>query len=115
MSFRNTKRILRPLMALVLTFLTVVGSIPFDVQAASMLLRTPSDLLAAESRPTGHEPFMAVIDGEETKVPADGIIMVSFEGFDEPVPVEIPRYIYLDEERIYLDDDRVGNVDFWQR
>jgi len=56
------------------------------------------------------EPFMARIDGEDMLVAADGIVMLYIDGFDEPIGVEIPRYIYIDGERIPIDDDKIEGI-----
>jgi len=86
---------LKPFMAMFLAFLTVIGTVP---------------VFAGEGRDSEIEPFIARIYGEEVLVPADGIVLVNVAGFDEPIEMEIPRYIYLDGEAVSTNDDRIENI-----
>jgi len=98
----KTKRRLKPLLALFLAFLSAFGAIPLNVFAIEATHQDPV--------PIEGESFIARIDGEDVLVAADGIALIQVAGFDEPVEMEIPRYIYLDGERIYMDDDRIENI-----
>jgi len=90
-------------MAMFLAFLTAFGSIPINVFAGERLQGYSDPGFMAE-------PFMATIAGEEVLVSADGIAMVEVEGFEGLVPLEIPRYVHLDGERIYIDDERIASI-----
>jgi len=95
---------LKPIMAMFLTFLMVFGAVPLNVFASEIVSSDPPFIIIED------EPFIARIDGEEVLVPADGIVMVDVAGFDEPMELEIPRYIYVDGEEIPIDDERVENI-----
>jgi len=93
----------KPFMAMFLVFLTAFGAMPLNVLASEGALNEPDLIIEAE-------PFIARIDGEDVLVSADGIAFVQVEGFNEPVAMEVPRYIYLDGERIPIDDDSIENI-----
>ena len=99
----KTKRRLKPLLAILLAFLSAFGTIPLNVFASETTPQDPVPIIEGE-------PFITRIDGEDVLVPADGIALVQVAGFDTPMEMEIPRYIYFDGERIYMDDDRIENI-----
>ena len=92
----------KPFMAMFLAFLTAFGAVPLNVLA--------NERVYAPEPSVESEPFYARIDGEDVLVPADGITTVQVAGFREPLEIEIPRYIYLDGEKIPINDDRIENI-----
>ena len=93
----------KPCMAALMAFMMVFGIMPLNVLASTGILNEPEPIIEAE-------PFMARVDGEEVLVSAEGIAYVQAEGFDEPIAMEIPRYIYLDGKQIPIDDDSIENI-----
>jgi len=102
---QKTKTKLMSFVALLLTVIITIGVAPIEAHARQM--HFPA---IEEYQPVELQPFTIQMDGEDVEVPYCGILMVSLEGFPEPIAVEIPRYVYLDGERIYIDDERVENV-----
>jgi len=98
-------------MAMLMVAITILGLMPFEVfanRASLQGMQIPQISIDIET--SIKEPFTIMLDGEETTVPADGIIYLSFDDFGESIAVEIPRYFYLDGERISINDDIVENV-----
>ena len=104
--YNKTKRCLKSFMAMLLAFISAFSAIP-------------QNIFASETSTTGSEPhspysavetFTARIYGEEVKISSDGIAIINIAGFDEPIEVEVPRYIFLDGEAISIDDDRIENI-----
>jgi len=111
-SKRNFKAALKPFLALVLAIITVIGTVPSEVLANQLSSSKPPPLppprIEVETSPL--QPFYANINGEEVEIPANGILMMPVESISEPLVVEIPRFIYLEGERLYMNDERVLNV-----
>ena len=104
MSFNiKTKNRLKSFMALFLAFISAFGTVSMTVFANEAPAQDPIPVIESE-------PFIARIDGEEVLVEADGTVMINMAGFNEPVEIEIPRYIYFDGVAIPVDDDRIENI-----
>ena len=99
----KTKKSLKSFMAMVLAVICALGVLPQMVLAAEASAANPLPTTEAE-------PFIARIYGEDVLVAANGIATVNVAGLDEPVEVEIPRYIYFDGVPIPVDDDRIENI-----
>ena len=95
----------KSVMSLFMAFLFAFGAVPANAFVGATALHEIEP-------PAGDlsEPFIAHVNGEDVLVSADGFAFLDIQGFSEPVKVEIPRYIYLDGERIYVDDDRIVNL-----
>ncbi|MCL2400499.1 MAG: hypothetical protein FWC91_12245, partial [Defluviitaleaceae bacterium] len=99
---KQIKSKFKPIMALVLAFITMFGAVPAEVLANAAVTSTDSN------HTTIAEPFTATILGEEVEVTATGIAIVEIDG--EEVTLDIPRYIHIDGIPVALDDDRIINI-----
>jgi len=97
--FKKQKNNLKSLMAAFLAFLMVFGALPIDVMA-NVFYDTVAVGHEVQAAPEP-EPFYAIFMNEEVLVPADGVLHVDFEGIDVPVPMNIPRYLMFDGQRLY--------------
>lgn len=98
----QARKMFRPMLAYVLALLTIISSVPFGVFA--------NDGVETLTEPELLQPFSATILGKDMIVPANGIVALEVEGFNELVEFELPRYVHLDGERISINDDRIENI-----
>ena len=109
MNLKSMKKKFGTIMALLIAVITALGGVPFEVIASQANLQNPQPILAADAE-AGLQSFTAIINGEETKIPADGILAIEVEDFDEPVEVYIPRYVHFDGVRIPIDHELVESI-----
>jgi len=103
----KTKQGIRAIMALLMVLLMTIGAMPQEVIAAAIESTATSQTIT--SAPTANnDTIIVTIADEEVKLPPDGIVTVEVDG--QRVELEIPRHIYIDGERIPIDDERIESI-----
>ena len=88
------------MVALLLALIMTIGAVPHEVLAMTEASHVGVSTVA--------DPIIVTIADQEVELPPDGIVAVEVNG--QHVEMEIPRFLYVDGERISIDDERFESI-----